>query len=39
MAELGTYGSVLGAAGNSCPYRDPMPDGLETTRLWSEEIA
>jgi hypothetical protein len=27
MPELGTYGSVRGAAGNSRPYRDRLHDG------------
>jgi hypothetical protein len=26
MPELGSYGSVRGAAGNSRPYRDCRPD-------------
>jgi hypothetical protein len=33
MPELGTYGSVRGAAGNSRPYREcrPMSDGSACT--------
>ena len=28
MPELGTYGSVRGAAGNSRPYRERLHDGV-----------
>ena len=34
MPELGTYGSVRGAAGNSRPYRErrPITDGVDAHR-------
>ena len=33
MPELGSYGSVRGAAGNSRPYRDHAPGTAESTRM------
>jgi hypothetical protein len=47
MPELGPYGFVRGARGNSRPYRDPRPEGdlarrgrpINTRHLKSGEIA
>jgi hypothetical protein len=32
MPELGPYGSVRGAAGNSRPYREHSSDATQTSR-------
>ena len=34
MPELGPYGSVRGARGNSRPYRDPRPEG----DVWASQL-
>ena len=36
MPELGPYGSVRGARGNSRPYRDRVWYTLETSSLWRQ---
>jgi len=39
MLELGTFGSVRGAPGNGCPYRNPRPEADVHQRLVSDGLS